>query len=114
MDWFHGGLQFQVEHHLFPRLPRHNLRVARKMVNLTLLSITVSNRVYVLILSTLSPQIKELCKKHNLPYYEYGFIEANRLLLITLKKAAEVARKTESIKFSFKNSIIGDLLYARG
>ncbi|KAJ0971498.1 hypothetical protein J5N97_019457 [Dioscorea zingiberensis] len=21
MDWFHGGLQFQVEHHLFPRLP---------------------------------------------------------------------------------------------
>merc|ERR1711871_922689 len=26
MDWFHGGLQFQIEHHLFPRLPRHNLR----------------------------------------------------------------------------------------
>ena len=29
MDWFHGGLQFQIEHHLFPRLPRHNLREAR-------------------------------------------------------------------------------------
>ncbi|WOL00836.1 acyl-lipid (9-3)-desaturase [Canna indica] len=26
MDWFHGGLQFQVEHHLFPRLPRCHLR----------------------------------------------------------------------------------------
>lgn len=26
MDWFHGGLQFQIEHHLFPRIPRHNLR----------------------------------------------------------------------------------------
>eukprot|EP00529_Nitzschia_sp_RCC80_P000230 CAMPEP_0113463008 /NCGR_PEP_ID=MMETSP0014_2-20120614/12412_1 /TAXON_ID=2857 /ORGANISM="Nitzschia sp." /LENGTH=862 /DNA_ID=CAMNT_0000354941 /DNA_START=296 /DNA_END=2884 /DNA_ORIENTATION=+ /assembly_acc=CAM_ASM_000159 len=26
MDWFHGGLQFQVEHHLWPRIPRHNLR----------------------------------------------------------------------------------------
>eukprot|EP00919_Chromeraceae_sp_WS-2016_P021433 GHVR01050600.1.p1 GENE.GHVR01050600.1~~GHVR01050600.1.p1 ORF type:complete len:246 (+),score=-10.23 GHVR01050600.1:3713-4450(+) len=26
MDWFHGGLQFQIEHHLFPRLPRFNLR----------------------------------------------------------------------------------------
>ncbi|KAM1388357.1 hypothetical protein ACFX2I_016496 [Malus domestica] len=25
-DWFHGGLQFQIEHHLFPRLPRRNLR----------------------------------------------------------------------------------------
>ena len=28
----HIGLQFQVEHHLFPRLPRHNLRAAREMV----------------------------------------------------------------------------------
>jgi len=26
LDWFHGGLQFQIEHHCFPRLPRHNLR----------------------------------------------------------------------------------------
>jgi len=25
-DWFHGGLQFQAIHHLFPRIPRHNLR----------------------------------------------------------------------------------------
>jgi fatty acid desaturase len=21
LDWFHGGLQFQIEHHLFPRVP---------------------------------------------------------------------------------------------
>ena len=26
LDWVHIGLQFQIEHHLFPRLPRHNLR----------------------------------------------------------------------------------------
>jgi len=26
MDWFYGGLQFQVAHHLFPKVPRHNLR----------------------------------------------------------------------------------------
>jgi len=32
MDWFHGGLQFQVEHHLWPRLPRHSLRRARDLV----------------------------------------------------------------------------------
>ena len=31
-DWFHGGLQFQIEHHLFPRMPRHNLRKASKLV----------------------------------------------------------------------------------
>ncbi len=28
MDWFHGGLQYQIEHHLFPDLPRHHLRAA--------------------------------------------------------------------------------------
>lgn len=29
-DWFHGGLQFQTVHHLFPRLPRHNLRYVKE------------------------------------------------------------------------------------
>jgi len=29
LDWLHGGLQFQVVHHLFPRIPRHNLRFIR-------------------------------------------------------------------------------------
>lgn len=28
MDWFHGGLQYQIEHHLYPDLPRHHLRAA--------------------------------------------------------------------------------------
>lgn len=32
MDWFHGGLQFQAVHHLYPRLPRHNLREASYLV----------------------------------------------------------------------------------
>ena len=32
LDFVHIGLQFQIEHHLFPRLPRHNLRLARDMV----------------------------------------------------------------------------------
>lgn len=27
-DWLHGGLQFQIAHHLFPRLPAHKLREA--------------------------------------------------------------------------------------
>ncbi len=42
-DWFHGGLQYQIEHHLFPGVPRHNLR-------------------------TIKPWVMELCKKHGLPY----------------------------------------------
>lgn len=32
MDWFHGGLQYQIEHHLFPDLPRHQLRAASAYV----------------------------------------------------------------------------------
>ncbi|CAN0302424.1 unnamed protein product, partial [Scytosiphon promiscuus] len=29
VDWFCGGLQYQVDHHLFPQIPRHNLRKVR-------------------------------------------------------------------------------------
>merc|ERR1712232_184934 len=32
VDWFCGGLQYQVEHHLFPSLPRHNLAETHKLV----------------------------------------------------------------------------------
>ncbi|WOK99364.1 hypothetical protein Cni_G08076 [Canna indica] len=67
MDWFHGGLQFQVEHHLFPRLPRCHLR-------------------------NISPIVKELCKKHKLPYSSASFWEANAMTLRTLRAAALQAR----------------------
>ncbi|KAA8525157.1 hypothetical protein F0562_006979 [Nyssa sinensis] len=63
MDWFHGGLQFQIEHHLFPRLPRCQLR-------------------------KISPFVKELCKKHNLPYNIVSFWKANELTCRTLRTAA--------------------------
>lgn len=32
IDWFCGGLQYQVDHHLFPTLPRHNLPKTHKLV----------------------------------------------------------------------------------
>ncbi|KAI4316520.1 hypothetical protein L6164_024499 [Bauhinia variegata] len=67
MDWFHGGLQFQVEHHLFPRLPRCHLR-------------------------KISPLVKELCKTHNLPYNCVSFWKANVLTCKTLYSAAVQAR----------------------
>lgn len=67
MDWFHGGLQFQIEHHLFPRLPRNQLR-------------------------TISPLVKDLCKKHGLPYNSASFWEANVLTIRTLRNAALQAR----------------------
>ena len=71
MDWFFGGLQFQLEHHLFPRLPRCHLRAV-------------------------SPVVKELCKKHNLPYRSLSWWEANVWTLRTLRKAAVQARDVTS------------------
>ncbi|XP_052193435.1 delta(8)-fatty-acid desaturase-like [Diospyros lotus] len=67
MDWFHGGLQFQLEHHLFPRLPRCQLR-------------------------KVSPLVRELCKKHGLPYRSLSFYEANVTTIRTLRDAAMQAR----------------------
>lgn len=31
-DFLYGGLNYQIEHHLFPGLPRHRLRAARRVV----------------------------------------------------------------------------------
>ncbi|XP_058096103.1 acyl-lipid (9-3)-desaturase [Magnolia sinica] len=67
MDWFHGGLQFQIEHHLFPRLPRCNLR-------------------------KVAPLVRDLCKKHNLPYASLSFWDSNVLTIRTLRAAALQAR----------------------
>merc|ERR1712071_743010 len=32
VDWFCGGLQYQVDHHLFPMIPRHNLKKTHDLV----------------------------------------------------------------------------------
>merc|ERR1711935_886482 len=32
VDWFCGGLQYQVDHHLFPMMPRHNIAKCHKLV----------------------------------------------------------------------------------
>jgi acyl-lipid Delta6-acetylenase / acyl-lipid (9-3)-desaturase len=32
VDWFCGGLQYQVDHHLFPTIPRHNLKKCHSLV----------------------------------------------------------------------------------
>lgn len=64
MDWFHGGLQFQAVHHLFPRIPRHNLRRLRDEILLP------------------------FCKKHDLEYKEADFFTANKMVLKCLRNTA--------------------------
>jgi fatty acid desaturase len=45
VDWLLGGLNYQIEHHLFPAMPRPNLRRAQ-------------------------PLVQAFCQDHNLPYTE--------------------------------------------
>ncbi|TRX88582.1 hypothetical protein FHL15_010533 [Xylaria flabelliformis] len=65
LDFFHGGLQFQVIHHLFPRIPRHNLRRTQKLV-------------------------QDFCNEVGIPYALYGFVHGNKMVVGTL---AEVSRQ---------------------
>lgn len=49
--WFYGGLNTQIEHHLFPRAPRFNLLKVQKMT-------------------------KDFAKKHNMQYFEMTPVQA--------------------------------------
>tara|TARA_B100000787_G_scaffold165005_2_gene148394 strand:+ start:676 stop:1950 length:1275 start_codon:yes stop_codon:yes gene_type:complete len=67
MDWFGGGLQFQTAHHIFPKLPRANLREATDMLKL-------------------------VCKKNNVQYNSLSFYDANVRLIKHLKSVAAASR----------------------
>jgi fatty acid desaturase len=49
VDFLLGGLNYQIEHHLFPNMPRPNLRRAQ-------------------------PLIRAFCRDHNLPYTEASLV----------------------------------------
>jgi fatty acid desaturase/predicted heme/steroid binding protein len=63
-DWFCGHLNHQIEHHLFPTMPRHNYRKA-------------------------SVQVQALCVKHGLKYEVKGMLEACQDIYGALVKASD-------------------------
>lgn len=65
LDFFHGGLQFQAIHHLYPRIPRHNLRATQRLV-------------------------QEFCEDVGIPYALYGFVGGNKKVIGRL---ADVSRQ---------------------
>lgn len=65
LDFFHGGLQFQAIHHLYPRIPRHNLRRTQKLV-------------------------QEFCNEVDIPYALFGFVEGNQ---VVIGKLADISRQ---------------------
>ena len=66
LDFFHGGLQFQAIHHLYPRIPRHNLRRTQKLV-------------------------QEFCREVGIPYALYGFVDGNKEVIGRLRDVAHQA-----------------------
>jgi len=66
LDFFHGGLQFQAIHHLYPRIPRHNLRRTQKLVI-------------------------GFCEEVNIPYALYGFVDGNKEVIGRLDEVARQA-----------------------
>ncbi|CAJ0601473.1 unnamed protein product [Cylicocyclus nassatus] len=67
-DWLWGGLNYQIEHHLFPTMPRCNLNTCMKLV-------------------------KEFCRENNLPYLVNDYFDGYAL---NLKQLENIARLTHT------------------
>ncbi len=67
-DFWYGGLNYQIEHHLFPRLPRNNLRVAQ-------------------------PIIRDFCRDHSIAYHETSVLQSYREILQHLHEVGAPLRK---------------------
>jgi len=69
-SWFHGGLQYQIEHHLFPQLPRHNLKLVK-------------------------PMVEAICAEHGVPYQTTSFTEAVNMVLSDFKRLSSALMSPE-------------------
>jgi len=63
VGWFMGGLHHQVEHHLFPTMPRHNL-------------------------GRMSAMVRRTCEKHNIPYHATSLWEGTVEVIRHLKEVS--------------------------
>ena len=66
-DYLYGGLNYQIEHHLFPNMPRHSLKRAREVV-------------------------RPFCKERSVSYHETGVIRSQREILSHLHRAGAPLR----------------------
>ncbi|PGH30846.1 delta8-fatty-acid desaturase [[Emmonsia] crescens] len=73
LDFFHGGLQFQAIHHLYPTIPRHNLRKTQRFV-------------------------QEFCKDVEIPYAVFTFLSGNKKVIQKLGDVAMQARILEDCR----------------
>ncbi len=69
-DFFYGGLNYQIEHHLFPRMPRNKLKEAQ-------------------------PIIKDFCQRLEIPFHETTVLQSYREILVHLHEVGAPLRKTQ-------------------
>ena len=67
-DFWYGGLNYQIEHHLFPRLPRNKLKEAQ-------------------------PIVKGFCRRHDISYHETSVLQSYREILQHLHEVGAPLRK---------------------
>ena len=72
VDLWTGGLNYQIEHHLFPTMPRNNLSKAKKIV-------------------------EPFCRKIGIEYYETGFFQSYKEILQNFHRVSAVLRKTKTV-----------------
>ena len=66
-DFWYGGLNYQIEHHLFPNMPRNRLKEAQKVT-------------------------KAFCKEHSIPYHETGILQSVKEILQSLHQESAPLR----------------------
>ncbi|MBO9327299.1 MAG: fatty acid desaturase [Roseiflexus sp.] len=74
-DFWYGGLNYQIEHHLFPSLPMHRLREASEIV-------------------------KKFCAKHGISYHETSMIQSYREILGYLHEVSAPLRASKAVSAS--------------
>ena len=67
-DFMYGGLNYQIEHHLFPNMPRNNLKKAQVIV-------------------------RSFCQERGIPYHETGVWQSNKEILGFLHEVSAPLRR---------------------
>ena len=82
VDYMYGGLNYQIEHHLFPNMPRNRLKDAR-------------------------PVVRTFCADHGVPYHETGFWRSNREILSYLHAVSAPLRQNRRKPMSSLDRLAG-------
>jgi fatty acid desaturase len=73
IDFWYGGLNYQIEHHLFPRMPRNKLREAQAIV-------------------------KDFCRDHSIGYHETSVLGSYREILEHLHEVGAPLRQASKVR----------------